>query len=195
MSGTPGKAEGADRDDSLSTGVAIPSRQLAYEAPTISRVMSEQRGDSHLETSTSQRDRYGTPSLPPSAPDPGSWLPSTATLAPQASSSIGSWQSLRKGRSHKLHVQRAARLSVGFWAGPSVSPPSEGQGFAGEPPQGSRSGSRGRPAPQTRPASQLDVQPFKRAAALAKAAVGGESRPRSQTSVAARLSSASRRNP
>src|SRR5215813_13585613 len=51
MSGTPGEAEGSDRDDSMSTGVAIPSRQLAYEAPTISRVMSEQRGDGHLETS------------------------------------------------------------------------------------------------------------------------------------------------
>jgi 3-carboxy-cis,cis-muconate cycloisomerase len=55
------------------------------------------------------------------------------TLAPQASSSIGFWQSLRKGRSHKLHVLRAARLSTGFWAGPSVSPPFEGQGFAAEP--------------------------------------------------------------
>jgi hypothetical protein len=57
MSGPSGKGEGLDRDDSLSTGVAIPSRQLAYEATTISGVMSEQRGGGHPETSISHRDR------------------------------------------------------------------------------------------------------------------------------------------
>jgi hypothetical protein len=61
-SGTVGKAEGADRDDRKSTDVAMPSRQLADDAPTIARVMSEQhRGGHHLEPSTSDRDRYGTP--------------------------------------------------------------------------------------------------------------------------------------
>lgn len=67
MSGTSGKAERSERDDGMSTGVAIPSQQPAYDAPTISRVMREQRGDGHLETSTSHRDRYGTSPLPPTA--------------------------------------------------------------------------------------------------------------------------------
>jgi hypothetical protein len=90
-----------------------------------------------------------------------------------------------------MHVLRVARLSAGFWTGPSVTPPSEGQGFAGEPLQGSC----GRSTPQTRPASQFDVQPFKRAAFLAKAAEEEKGRPRSHTIVVMRLSSASRRNP
>jgi hypothetical protein len=76
-----------------------------------------------------------------------------------------------------MHVLRVARRSMDFWTGPSVTPPCEGQGLAGEPFQGSC----GRSTPQTRPARQSNVQPFNRAAFLAKAAEGQESRPRSHS--------------
>jgi hypothetical protein len=65
MSGTSGKAARSERDDGMSTRVTIPSQQSAYDAPTISRVMSEQRGHGYLETSTSHRDRYERPHCDP----------------------------------------------------------------------------------------------------------------------------------
>jgi hypothetical protein len=68
MSGPSGKAARSERDDGMSTGVAIPSPQPADDAPPISRVMCEPRGDGHLETSTSHRDCYGTSPLPPHRP-------------------------------------------------------------------------------------------------------------------------------
>ena len=46
------------------------------------------------------------------------WSIQSIILAPLASSSIGFWPNLRKGRSHKMHVLRVARLSMGFWTGP-----------------------------------------------------------------------------
>jgi hypothetical protein len=49
MGGTSEKAARSDRVDGMSTGVVILSPQLASDAPTMSMVRREQRGDGRLE--------------------------------------------------------------------------------------------------------------------------------------------------